>query len=306
MCPQCHQQVPTGQTVCPACQVDVLDMWGTYAPFAALEPGQSLANRYEIVRYLGRGALGVVYRAQDRVLDLNVAIKVLPPEVAGDRRAVAALKHEARTAMGLSHPYIVRVYQFEETQGHSFLVMELIDGPTLADVLGRAPAGKLSLAEVVRYSQQICAGLAYAHEHGVIHRDLKPANIMLTQAEEVKVTDFGLAWVVQDRLSRLSGRPPVGTLAYMSPEQALGDKVDHRADIYALGCVLYELLNGDPPFVRGDITYQHRYKPPAPTEGLPDRVNAVLLKALAEAFDAQGVGVLCLRDDNEPAGWGAL
>ena len=219
----------------------------------ALTPGIKLGP-YEIIAPLGAGGMGEVYRARDTKLNRDVAVKVLPASVVHDRERMARFEREAQILASLSHPSIATVYGKEESGDSPALVMELVEGPTLAE---RLHAGPLSLEDALAFAQQIANGLEYAHERGVTHRDLKPANIKLTLEDNVKVLDFGLAKVFQ---TEGSGSDPsssptftsvttqagmiVGTAAYMSPEQAKGKPVDKRADIWAFGCVLYEMLTG--------------------------------------------------------------
>jgi len=223
----------------------------------ALTPGIKLGP-YEIIAPLGAGGMGEVYRARDTKLNRDVAVKVLPASVVHDRERMARFEREAQILASLSHPSIATVYGKDESGDSPALVMELVEGPTLAE---RLHAGPLSLEDALAFAQQIANALEYAHERGVTHRDLKPANIKLTLEDNVKVLDFGLAKVFQ---TEGSGSDPsssptftslatqagmiVGTAAYMSPEQAKGKPVDKRADIWAFGCVLYEMLTGRQTF----------------------------------------------------------
>ena len=216
---------------------------------------------YEVVDLVGRGGMGEVYRALDTSLRRYVAIKVLPAHVSADRESVARFEREALTLATLNHPNIAVVHGFVEVTSegsHSSrgkaLVMELVDGETLADRLTRGP---LSLDEAFRIAGQIADALEAAHEKGIVHRDLKPANVKLTPSGLVKVLDFGLAKVVvDDETSGASSTVTVatapatilGTPAYMAPEQAQGRPADRRADIWAFGVVLYEMVSGVRPF----------------------------------------------------------
>jgi eukaryotic-like serine/threonine-protein kinase len=225
--------------------------------------GKTLGH-YEITSQLGKGGMGEVYQAKDQVLGRDVAIKVLPEEFARDADRVARFQREAKLLASLNHPNIAAIYGLEESGGNNFLVLELVEGETLADQIKRGP---IPVEESLRLALQIAEALEAAHEKGVIHRDLKPANIKVTPDGEVKVLDFGLAkaFAGEQAAPNLSNSPTLsdmatmqgvilGTAAYMSPEQARGKAVDKRADIWAFGCVLYEMLTGQTAFQGEDAT----------------------------------------------------
>jgi serine/threonine protein kinase len=215
---------------------------------------------YDILSPLGAGGFGEVYKARDTRLDRTVAIKVLPETLAADSDRIARFEREAKTLAALNQPHIAQIYGLEESNGVRALVMELVDGPTLADRIAQGP---IPLDEALPIAKQIAEALEAAHEQGIIHRDLKPANIAFTSSGQVKVLDFGLAKALDPVVgSDLSDSPTLtlaatqagvvlGTAAYMAPEQARGKSVDKRADIWAFGCVLYEMFVGTPAF-RGD------------------------------------------------------
>ncbi len=231
----------------------------------ALRAGVRL-GAYEVVSPLGAGGMGEVYRARDAKLARDVALKLLPAALAHDSQAMARLEREARTLAALNHPNIAAIYGLEESDGLRALVMELVEGETLSERIHR-PTGAsqkpLQVEEALPMARQIAEALEYAHERGVIHRDLKPANVKITPEGTVKVLDFGLAKVLSDQDSMapaVSANSPtlsamatqsgiiLGTAAYMAPEQAKGKPVDRRADIWAFGCVLFEMLAGKKPF----------------------------------------------------------
>jgi serine/threonine protein kinase len=225
--------------------------------------GTTLAH-YEILASIGRGGMGEVWKARDTKLGRDVAIKALPAEFATDLERIARLEREAKMLASLNHPNIAAIYGLEQVDATRFLVLELIDGDTLADIAARGP---LPDEEALRLSRQIADALEAAHEKGVVHRDLKPANVKVTLDGKVKVLDFGLAKALAADDSRidLSQSPTMslgatrqgvvlGTAAYMAPEQARGRVVDRRADIWAFGCVMYELLAGSPPFKGEDVS----------------------------------------------------
>jgi hypothetical protein len=222
----------------------------------ALEAGTRLGS-YEILAPLGAGGMGEVYRARDTKLSREVALKTLPPQVAGDSERLGRFQREARLLASLNHPHIAAIYGLEEVEGQPFLVMELVEGEDLAERLKRGP---IPVEEALEIASQIAEALEEAHEKGIVHRDLKPANVKVTPDGKAKVLDFGLAkaWAgdpVSGGSSDLSQSPTLthsgtqagvilGTAAYMSPEQARGKAVDKRADIWAFGAVLWEMLTG--------------------------------------------------------------
>src|SRR6202041_2285263 len=216
---------------------------------------------YEILTRIGAGGMGVVYSARDTQLGRTVALKVLPRKFSSDSERLSRFQREARVLASLNHPNVATIYGLEQSTSTHALVMELVEGQPLAD---RIRPGPIPVEEALRIAKQISEALEYAHEHGVVHRDLKPANVKVTSSDAVKVLDFGLAKAIQGGGSEthLFNSPTItemateagvllGTAAYMSPEQAKGKAVDRRADIWAFGCVLYEMLTGKMAF-RGD------------------------------------------------------
>src|SRR5580765_3063323 len=210
--------------------------------------GQTISH-YRILEQIGAGGMGVVYRAHDERLDRDVALKVLSPELAGDREFLARFRREARTLSKLNHPNIATVHDFDTDAGTSFIVMELVRGTSLIDKIRTGPIPE---PELLRLATQLLDGLGAAHAEGIIHRDLKPGNLRLTLDGRLKILDFGLAHTVQSDLnitqSVASTTGVVGTLPYMAPEQLRGEIADVRTDIYSAGVVLYELATGSRPF----------------------------------------------------------
>ena len=234
----------------------------------ALDAAGSLVGKqygsYRILSLLGAGGMGEVYRARDSKLGREVAIKTLTPEFARDPDRIARFQREAKLLASLNHPNIAAIHGLEESGGTNFLVLELVEGETLAD---RIKAGPIPVEESLKLALQIAEALEAAHEKGVIHRDLKPANIKVTPEGKVKVLDFGLAKAFAGEQADLilSNSPTLsaaatqqgvilGTAAYMSPEQAKGKTVDKRADIWAFGAVLFEMLTGQAAFQGDDVT----------------------------------------------------
>ncbi len=206
-------------------------------------PGQILAERYRVVALAGRGGMGEVFRAEDLKLGQIVAMKFLPERLSKDPAALSRFHAEVRNARQVSHPNVCRVFDIGESDGSLFLTMEYVDGEDLASVVRRI--GRLSPDKATEIARQICAGLAAAHERGVIHRDLKPANVMLDGAGKIRITDFGLAGIAA---SIRGEEARAGTPAYMAPEQLAGKEVTPRSDIYSLGLILYEILTGKRAF----------------------------------------------------------
>jgi len=220
--------------------------------------GRTLAH-YRILEKIGSGGMGDVYLAEDTKLDRRVALKVLPPEVASSGERRARFEREAKAVAALNHPNIVTVHSVEESDGVHFITMELVKGKSVAELL---PKKGFSLDRFFEIAIPLADAVAAAHDRGIVHRDLKPSNLMWTDDHRVKVLDFGLAKIAGGAAGIASALPTeaktgegvvVGTVSYMSPEQAEGKTVDHRTDIFSLGIIFYELATGERPF-RGDST----------------------------------------------------
>jgi tetratricopeptide (TPR) repeat protein len=240
------------------------------------------SSRYELHEQIGSGGMGVVYRAHDRRLGRDVALKRMPENLRDHPRAVELFMREARAAAALNHRNIVTVYDVDVESGVYFLTMELLRGSTVADVLRQR--GRLLARDAVRLGLQVCAGLAYAHTNKIVHRDIKSSNLFLTDERVVKIMDFGLAKMLEEvrRTTTVVG----GTPYYMAPEQAAGESVDARADLYAFGVTLFELVAGCRPFEEGDVTWHHRHTPPpdprAKGADVPEYLAALILSLLAK------------------------
>lgn len=255
-----------------------------------------LSGRYRVDEPIGRGGMASVFRGYDLTLGRDVAIKVLDRELADDNAFRTRFRLEAQAASRMAHPSIVRVYDAGEdsltgadgvARPVPFIVMELVKGRLLKDIISDGP---VSVADSIRYVDGILEALEYSHRAGVVHRDIKPGNVMVTDAGQVKVMDFGIARAVSDSSSTVAETTQIlGTAAYFSPEQAKGEPVDARADVYSTGVVLYELLTGRQPF-RGEspvaIAYQHVSEAPVPpsevNETVPRALDTVALRALAK------------------------
>src|SRR5262245_32078452 len=267
--------------------------------------GAMLAGRYRIVGLLGKGGMGEVYKAEDLKLKQTVALKFLPSAVALDGGMLARFHNEVRIARQVAHPNVCRVYDIGEVEGLHFLSMEFIDGEDLSSLLRRI--GRLPGDKAVELARQMCAGLAAAHEAGVLHRDLKPANVMIDGRGKARITDFGLA-VVSDELR--GEEALAGTPAYMAPEQLTGKEVTQRSDIYALGLVLYELFTGKRVFeaksIQELISLHEKSTPPTPSshvkdiDPLAERVILLCLEKEPKARPASAVQVALALPGGDP------
>jgi predicted Ser/Thr protein kinase len=227
--------------------------------------GMMAFNRYRLDRVLGRGGMGIVWLAEDQKLERQVALKFLPSLIGLDPAAVKELKTETRRGLELSHPNIVRIYDFVDDEEAAAISMEYINGQTLSDLRMTRDKAVFSVNELSNWLVGVCDALDYAHfQRKVVHRDLKPANIMVTADNCAKIADFGIARSLSDTMSRLSAAQhgTSGTLPYMSPQQAMGERPLPTDDVYSLGATIYELLSGKPPFYRGDLPMQINSKIP--------------------------------------------
>ncbi|MGZ4523543.1 MAG: Stk1 family PASTA domain-containing Ser/Thr kinase, partial [Mycobacteriaceae bacterium] len=251
-----------------------------------------LSDRYELGETLGFGGMSEVHLGRDLRLDRDVAVKILRADLARDPSFYLRFRREAQNAASLNHPAIVAVYDTGEADTDEgplpYIVMEYVDGETLRDIV-RAE-GPFSPRRAMEVMGDVCAALDFSHRNGIIHRDVKPANIMINRAGSVKVMDFGIARAIADGASTMTQTAAViGTAQYLSPEQARGEQVDARSDVYAAGCVLFELLTGEPPFT-GDspvaVAYQHVREDPRPPSTVysevPATLDSIVLKAMSK------------------------
>jgi len=241
-------------------------------------------SHYKVIEKLGEGGMGEVYLAEDTKLNRQVALKFLPSRLAADSSFKARFMREAQAAAGLNHPNIITVHEVAEYESRPYIAMEYVEGESLKNLIVKK---ELPVEQVIDLAVQICEGLAKAHLMGIVHRDLKSQNVLIDQDGRVRICDFGLAKVKKDAMLTKLGTT-VGTVAYMSPEQARGEKVDHRTDIWALGVVLYEMLTGEMPF-KGEydqaVIYSILNEEPAPMTSSPIELKQLVGKALAKNPD---------------------
>src|SRR5580700_5478648 len=230
-----HTSVPTGRQVHS----------GMFVRETVLQPGDVIGGRYEILLLLGEGGMGAVYKALDRDVERTVALKLIRPELAANPAILARFKQELLTAHQVTHKNVIRIYDLSEADGVKFITMEFVEGSDLRQLY--RDRGKLPPDEAVDIIRQVCMALDAAHSAGIIHRDLKPQNIMKDKSGRILVMDFGLARSVQSEGMTQTGAL-LGTIEYMSPEQAMGKTLDQRSDLFAVGLIFYELLSGKMPF----------------------------------------------------------
>jgi non-specific serine/threonine protein kinase len=246
-CPNCQYENPNETSFCGKCGTKFEAEIDHTKTLKSQRIDKLIAEKYQILEELGRGGMGIVYKAKDTKLKRHVALKFLPAELMLDKQAKSRFFQEAQVAAALNHPNICIIYEVDEADDHTFIAMEFIAGQALKE---RIAAVKLEIDEAVKIVTQIGEGLNEAHAKGIIHRDIKPANIMLTDKGTAKIMDFGIAKLAGG-VDLTKPSTLIGTIAYMSPEQARGEEIDHRTDIWSLGIMFYEMLTGSLPF-RGD------------------------------------------------------
>jgi len=291
-CPKCHADNPETKSFCADCGTplpshkivhpEVTETLQT--PINELTTGSTFAGRYQIIEELGHGGMGRVYRALDKKLNEEVALKLVRAEIAADRSTVERFQTELKLARKISHPQVGRMYELMEDAGAHFITMEYVPGQDLRGLIRQT--GQLTVGKAIAIGEEICEGLAEAHKQGVIHRDLKPSNIIIDRAGNAKIMDFGIARSLSTKGITGAG-VMIGTPEYMSPEQVEGKETDQRSDIYSLGIILYEMLTGRVPF-EGDtpLSVAHKQKYEAPEDPtalnvqIPENLGRLILKCL--------------------------
>ncbi len=291
-CPKCHFENPDDTIYCGKCATQLKSSEEISAsptetietPKEELTTGSTFAGRYQIVEELGKGGMGKVYRVVDKKLDEEVALKLIKPEIASDRKTVERFSKELKFARKIVHKNVGRMYELMEDEGRYFITMEYVSGQDLKGLIRQT--GQLTVGKSISIAKQVCEGLAEAHKLGVVHRDLKPHNIMINKEGNARIMDFGIARSL-DAEGITDAKVMIGTPKYMSPEQVEGEVVDQRSDIYSLGIVLYEMVTEKTPF-DGDtalsIALKHKTQaPPEPREfnaQIPEDLSLVILKCL--------------------------
>ncbi len=315
-CPRCGAALPSAGTdgLCPRCLMAealvVTDAARDSAAPGRPIPPEELAPHFpqlEILECLGRGGMGVVYKARQKSLDRVVALKLLAPERVGDATFATRFAHEARALAALNHPNIVTIHDFGQAGGFYFLLMEFVDGVNLRQAM---KAGRFTPEQALAVVPPVCEALQFAHDHGIVHRDIKPENLLLDREGRLKIADFGIARMLHagEPDPALAGSQPVGTAAYMAPEQCERGPTDHRADIYSLGVVLYELLTGELP--------TRHLQAPARRLSIDVRLDEIVLRALetkpelryqtAGEFRTQVESVAATHAERRPEGSGTV
>ena len=284
-CPKCQFENPTDSSFCAKCGTQIKPSEEKFfsrtetlqTPIKELTTGSIFAQRYEVIEELGKGGMGKVYKVFDKKIKEKVALKLLKPEIAADEETIERFSNELRYARKIAHRNVCRMYDLGEEQGTHYITMEYVPGEDLKSSIIRM--GPLSAGKAISIAKQVCEGLAEAHRQGVVHRDLKPQNIMIDKEGNAKIMDFGIARSL--RAKGLTGTGVmIGTPEYMSPEQVDGKEADQRADIYALGVILYEMLTGHVPFV-GDTPFSVAYKQKNEIPQDPKKFNPQILDDLS-------------------------
>ncbi len=291
-CPKCHSENTDTASFCSNCatpllspeKISVSHTKTLEIPIKELTRGTTFAGRYEIIEELGKGGMGEVYRVEDKKINEEVALKLIKPEIAAEKKTIERFRNELKLAREISHRNVCRMYDFNEEEGTPYITMEYVTGEDLRSLIKRI--GKIPVEKTVSIAKQVCEGLAEAHRKGVVHRDLKPSNIMIDREGNVRIMDFGIARSLKAKNITREGMM-IGTPEYMSPEQVEGKKTDQRSDIYSLGIIIFEMATGRVPF-EGEtslsIAMKHKSEePPDPRKinaQIPDDLSRLILKCM--------------------------
>lgn len=296
-CPKCHSDNPDTQRFCGDCGTQLPSTEEiAFSPTETLETpkkelttGSTFAGRYQIIEELGKGGMGKVYKALDNKINEKIALKLIKPEIASDKKIIERFSNELKMARKISHRNVGRMYHLGEQEGAHYITMEFVPGEDLKSMIRMS--GQLGIRTAINIAKQVCEGLYEAHRLGIIHRDLKPQNIMIDKEGNTKIMDFGIARSVKAKGITGSG-VMIGTPEYMSPEQVEGEKIDHRSDIYSLGVVLYEMVTGEVPFdgeTPLSIALKHRDVIPGDPRNLnihiPEAFSRVTLRCMEKDRD---------------------
>ncbi len=302
-CSECHFENPGDTRFCGNCGTQIKPLGDiseshtktVHTPIKEMERGTTIADRYEIIEELGRGGMGNVYRVVDKKINEEMALKLLHPVIAAEKKTIERFKNELKLARKITHKNVCRMHDLNEEEGTPYITMEYVPGEDLKSMI--MMMGQLSAGRAVSIAKQICEGLAEAHRLGVVHRDLKPRNIMIDKEGNARIMDFGIARSLKAEGITDDGIM-VGTPEYMSPEQVKGEEADHRSDIYSFGIILFEMVTGKIPF-EGDTSFSIAFKhkteiPPDPREfntQIPEEFSTVILKCMEKERKKRYQGV---------------
>ncbi|MCK4495405.1 MAG: protein kinase, partial [Candidatus Aminicenantes bacterium] len=289
-CPKCQTDNPSDSKYCKECATPLpspgqAEVTKTIeAPKEELTTGSTFAGRYQIIEELGKGGMGKVYKVLDKEVNAKVALKLIKPEIASDKKTIERFRNELKVARDIAHKNVCRMYDLGKEEGAYYITMEYVSGEDLKSFIRRS--GVISVGKAISIANQVCEGLSEAHRLGVVHRDLKPQNIMIDNEGNARIMDFGIARSLRAKGITGSG-VMIGTPEYMSPEQVDGKESDQRADIYSLGVILYEMVTSRVPF-EGDTPFSIGVKqkseiPRAPKEindQIPEDLNRVILRCM--------------------------